>query len=195
MKATNAEVIIINGTIDKDWIRQYGEDVHRIRKLYISKDVKKIKPDMLVGLDNLTTIVVDEDNPYYDSRDDCNAVIDSRTNELIKGCQRTVIPAGITGIGKYAFYGQNGLKSITIPYSISYISKCAFADCYNLVDVKLTTGIRRIGVRAFAGCVSLMDIWLPQEIVEVQDSAFESVNHIIYGGTLEHSKWGAWIVD
>lgn len=97
MRAANAEVMVINGTINKDWIRQYGEDIHNVRELYISKDVKKIEPDMLAVLDNLTTIVVDEDNPYYDSRDNCNAVIDSQTNELIIGCQRTVIPAGITG--------------------------------------------------------------------------------------------------
>ncbi len=194
MKATNAEVMVINGTINKDWIRQYGEDIHNVRELYISKDVKKIEPDMLAVLDNLTTIVVDEDNPYYDSRDNCNAVIDSQTNELVIGCQRTVIPAGITGIGVYAFYGRSGLKSITIPYSISYISKCAFEDCYNLVDVKMTSGIRHIGARAFAGCVSLMDVWVPEEIAEVQDGAFESVNHITYDGTLEYDEWGAWIV-
>lgn len=167
MRATNAEVMVINGTINKDWIRQYGEDIHNVRELYISKDVRKIEPDLLAVLDNLTTIVVDEDNPYYDSRDNCNAVIDSQTNELIIGCQRTVIPAGITGIGVYAFYGRSGLKSITIPYSISYISECAFEDCYNLVDVKMTSGIRHIGARAFAGCVSLMDVWVPEEIAEV----------------------------
>lgn len=194
MRATNAEVMVINGTINKDWIRQYGEDIHNVRELYISKDVKKIEPDMLAVLDNLTTIVVDEDNPYYDSRDNCNAVIDSQTNELIIGCQRTVIPAGITGIGVYAFYGRSGLKSITIPYSISYISECAFEDYYNLVDVKMTSGIRHIGARAFAGCVSLMDVWVPEEIAEVQEGAFESVNHITYDGTLEYDEWGAWIV-
>lgn len=194
MRATNAEVMVINGTINKDWIRQYGEDIHNVRELYISKDVKKIEPDMLAVLDNLTTIVVDEDNPYYDSRDNCNAVIDSQTNELIIGCQRTVIPAGITGIGVYAFYGRSGLKSITIPYSISYISECAFEDCYNLVDVKMTSGIRHICARAFAGCVSLMDVWVPEEITEVQEGAFESVNHITYDGTLEYDEWGAWIV-
>ena len=194
MRATNAEVMVINGTINKDWIRQYGEDIHNVRELYISKDVKKIEPDMLAVLDNLTTIVVDEDNPYYDSRDNCNAVIDSQTNELIIGCQRTVIPAGITGIGVYAFYGRSGLKSITIPYSISYISECAFEDCYNLVDVKMTSGIRHIGARAFAGCVSLMDVWVSEEIAEVQEGAFESVNHITYDGTLEYDEWGAWIV-
>ena len=194
MRATNAEVMVINGTINKDWIRQYGEDIHNVRELYISKDVRKIEPDMLAVLDNLTTIVVDEDNPYYDSRDNCNAVIDSQTNELIIGCQRTVIPAGITGIGVYAFYGRSGLKSTTIPYSISYISECAFEDCYNLVDVKMTSGIRHIGARAFAGCVSLMDVWVPEEITEVQEGAFESVNHITYDGTLEYDEWGAWIV-
>ena len=194
MRATNAEVMVINGTINKDWIRQYGEDIHNVRELYISKDVRKIEPDMLAVLDNLTTIVVDEDNPYYDSRDNCNAVIDSQTNELIIGCQRTVIPAGITGIGVYAFYVRSGLKSITIPYSISYISECAFEDCYNLVDVKMTSGIRHIGARAFAGCVSLMDVWVPEEIAEVQEGAFESVNHITYDGTLEYDEWGAWIV-
>ena len=194
MRATNAEVMVINGTINKDWIRQYGEDIHNVRELYISKDVRKIEPDMLAVLDNLTTIVVDEDNPYYDSRDNCNAVIDSQTNELIIGCQRTVIPAGITGIGVYAFYGRSGLKSITIPYIISYISECAFEDCYNLVDVKMTSGIRHIGARAFAGCVSLMDVWVPEEIAEVQEGAFESVNHITYDGTLEYDEWGAWIV-
>lgn len=194
MRATNAEVMVINGTINKDWIRQYGEDIHNVRELYISKDVRKIEPDMLAVLDNLTTIVVDEDNPYYDSRDNCNAVIDSQTNELIIGCQRTVIPAGITGIGVYAFYGRSGLKSITIPYSISYISECAFEDCYNLVDVKMTSDIRHIGARAFAGCVSLMDVWVPEEITEVQEGAFESVNHITYDGTLEYDEWGAWIV-
>ena len=194
MRATNTEVMVINGTINKDWIRQYGEDIHNVRELYISKDVKKIEPDMLAVLDNLTTIVVDEDNPYYDSRDNCNAVIDSQTNELIIGCQRTVIPAGITGIGVYAFYGRSGLKSITIPYSISYISECAFEYCYNLVDVKMTSGIRHIGARAFAGCVSLMDVWVPEEIAEVQEGAFESVNHITYDGTLEYDEWGAWIV-
>ena len=192
--APNAEVMVINGTINKDWIRQYGEDIHNVRELYISKDVRKIEPDMLAVLDNLTTIVVDEDNPYYDSRDNCNAVIDSQTNELIIGCQRTVIPAGIMGIGVYAFYGRSGLKSITIPYSISYISECAFEDCYNLVDVKMTSGIRHIGARAFAGCVSLMDVWVPEEITEVQEGAFESVNHITYDGTLEYDEWGAWIV-
>ena len=53
MRATNTEVMVINGTINKDWIRQYGEDIHNVRELYISKDVKKIEPDMLAVLDNL----------------------------------------------------------------------------------------------------------------------------------------------
>ena len=33
MRATNAEVMVINGTINKDWIRQYGEDIHNVKVL------------------------------------------------------------------------------------------------------------------------------------------------------------------
>ena len=196
MKTTNTDISVIDGTIiNRDWIQQKVNDIHGIRQLYISKNVKKIEPDALNGIDNIMTIVVDKDNPYYDSRDNCNAVIDSQTNELIIGCQRTVIPARITGIGIYAFYGQSGLKSITIPDDVSYISDYAFTDCYNLVDVKMTLGIRNIGTMAFAGCVSLMDVWLPESVEQVQDGAFESVNHIIYDGMLEYDNWGAWIVN
>ncbi len=195
MKATSTEVMVINGTINNEWIKKHGVDVHKIRELYISEDVEKLDCRILTGMYNLTTIEVDENNPYYDSRDNCNAVIDSRTNELVMGCQRTVIPAGISGIGVYAFYGQSGLKSITIPYNVSHISGYAFADCYNLADVKMTNGIRYIGEHAFAGCVSLMDVWIPDNIAEVQENAFESVNHVIYDGLLLHDKWGAWIID
>ena len=46
MRATNAEVMVINGTINKDWIRQYGEDIHKVREQYITNYVRKIKPDM-----------------------------------------------------------------------------------------------------------------------------------------------------
>ena len=41
---------------------------------------------------NLTSIVVAEDNTIYDSREDCNAIIETATNTLITGCKNTVIP-------------------------------------------------------------------------------------------------------
>ena len=45
----------------------------------------------------------------YDSRDNCNAIIEKETNTLIQGCKNTKIPSGVTEIGRYAFDGCSGL--------------------------------------------------------------------------------------
>lgn len=52
---------------------------------------------------NLNAIKVDAGNTKYDSRNNCNAVIDTETNELVIGCQQTEIPVSVTSIGDYAF--------------------------------------------------------------------------------------------
>ena len=63
----------------------------------------------------LKSIVVSEDNGQYDSRGGCNAIIETETNELIAGCDYTVIPDDVTRIGSRALSGCQGLTSITIP--------------------------------------------------------------------------------
>lgn len=67
---------------------------------------------------NLTAIKVDSGNPVYDSRDNCNAVIETATNNLLIGCKNTNIPNTIISIGDFAFAGCSGLTSINIPNSV-----------------------------------------------------------------------------
>lgn len=62
----------------------------------------------------LESIVVDGDNPVFDSRDNCNAIIDTQANTLLIGCKGTVIPSSVVSIGDDAFEGS-GLTSIVIP--------------------------------------------------------------------------------
>ncbi|MBQ5474847.1 MAG: leucine-rich repeat protein, partial [Lachnospiraceae bacterium] len=56
---------------------------------------------------------VDIDNPKYDSRDNCNAIIETSSNQLIVGCKNTIIPNTVTTIGTYAFSNCKSLTSIT----------------------------------------------------------------------------------
>jgi len=62
---------------------------------------------------SLTEITVNSGNSVYDSRNDCNAIIETASNKLIFGCNNTVIPNSVTAIGICAFYGS-GLTSIDI---------------------------------------------------------------------------------
>jgi len=77
----------------------------------------------------LTSIIVEKDNPKYDSRDNCNAIIETKSNTLIAGCKNTVIPSSVTSIGDGTFIDYSGVTSITIPNSVTSIGDDAFYGC------------------------------------------------------------------
>ena len=81
----------------------------------------------------LTSIVVDEGNTHYDSRDNCNAIIQTNLNLLVQGCNTTVIPTSVNSIGDGAFSGCSGLTSVTIPESVTSIGFYAFYPAHILI--------------------------------------------------------------
>ena len=69
----------------------------------------------------LEKITVESGNSRYDSRDNCNSIIETATNTLIAGCKNSIIPNSITSIGIYAFLGCSGLTELTLPNSVTSI--------------------------------------------------------------------------
>ena len=84
---------------------------------------------------SLTSITVDPDNATYDSRDNCNAIIQTSDNTLILGCQSTIIPGSVTSIGDWAFHACTSLTSVEIPSSVTSIGDRAFSYCTSLTSV------------------------------------------------------------
>lgn len=93
------------------------------------------------GCHSLEEIVVDEGNNIYDSRDNCNALIQTNGNLLLFGCRNTVIPSSVQSIGAKSIYGVKGLKEITIPAGCISIGSDAFKSCTDLLKItsKVTT--------------------------------------------------------
>ena len=90
----------------------------------------------------LSKITVDRSNPVYDSRDNCNAIIETEHDNLILGCRNTVIPSTIKYIDSYAFAHVRGLKSIVIPDSVEKLGYQSFMDCSDLESVFISSSVR-----------------------------------------------------
>ena len=101
----------------------------------------------------LTSIVVESGNPRYDSRNNCNAIIETADNTLIAGCKNTMIPNSVTSIGVRAFEGCDGLTSIVIPNSVTAIGNKAFYSCDGLTSVNIPNSVTAIGNNVFESCI------------------------------------------
>ena len=117
--------------------------------IFIPNSVTYIGTGVFGGCKNLTSIIVEEDNPVYDSRDNCNAIIKTSDNTLIQGCSATVIPYSVTAIGSDAFWGINSLNHIEIPPSVLSIGSWGFAGT-GLTSVTIPQTVTSIGDGAFA---------------------------------------------
>lgn len=107
---------------------------------------------------NLQTITVDASNSVYDSRNNCNAIIEKATNTLLHGCSNTTIPTNVTSIGSYAFYGNWTKDEILIPNQIDSIASDAFRNCSNVKSILIGKGLRKLGSYAFAQLPRLREI-------------------------------------
>ena len=110
------------------------------------------------GCSGLTFINVESGNQYYDSRNNCNAIIETASNTLIVGCKNTTIPNSVTSIGYSAFSGCRGLTSITIPNSVTSIEVYAFEGCSGLTSITIPNSVTSIDYSAFSGCNGLTSI-------------------------------------
>lgn len=143
----------------------------KLRKVVIPSSVDSIGSGVFADCDNLESIQVENGNQIYDSRNNCNAIIRTKDNALVAGCQSTIIPKEITSIEDYAFAGHTRIFSITIPDGVTNIGRYAFAGCINLSSITIPHGITTIKEHTFRGC-AISSIIIPDGVTSIEDYAF-----------------------
>ena len=127
------------------------------------------------GAQMITRLSTLPDNPKYDSRGDCNAVIETETDTLVWGCANTIIPDTVKVIGDSAFYSCKGLTGLSIPEGVTTIGESAFMACPYLRKVNFPNSLTEIGEYAFCDCFNLKDIVISDNVTKIGWHAFGEI--------------------
>ncbi len=162
------------------YIRSGAFMYSHITTITIPKSVKLIEqPNSTFNGCELTEFIVEDGNSVYDSRNNCNGLIETATNKLILGINTTVIPQGVTAIGRYAYSAQNTtISSIVMPNSVTMIEGDAFSYCNNMTSIKLSDNLQSIGSGAFTNCYNLSSIYIPAGVVEISYNVFTGCTNL-----------------
>ena len=139
------------------------------KELTIGSGLENISNQAIYHLENITKIKVSKDNKKYDSRDNCNAIIETNSNKIIIGCKNTIIPTSVTTIGECSFMGCSTLTDITIPSSITTIEPTAFQNCTGLTNITIPNSVRTVGKFAF-------NYWTNSQTINIQFKESELPN-------------------
>ena len=165
-----------------------------LTELTLPNSVTSIGESAFSGCSGLEKIAVESGNSCYDSRDNCNSIIDTETNTLIVGCKNSVIPNSVTSIEDGAFRGCSGLTELTLPNSITSIGDFAFSLCSGLTELTLPNSLTEIGKSAFRGCSGLTELILPNSVTSIGNYAFLGCSGLekitVDRGNKRYDSWG-----
>ena len=129
-----------------------------VEELVLPKTVTSLGRDIFYYARNLKALSVEDGNTKYDSRGNCNAIIETATNTLLIGCVNTVIPNSVTAFGDMAFSGKPGLKEIVIPDGVTSLGWATFWADVDLSSVTLPASVTSLGESPFGGCERITTI-------------------------------------
>jgi hypothetical protein len=138
----------------------------------IPGNVKSVGSNIFGGCRKLCSIVVDSNNRYYDSRNNCNAIIETTTATLVAICSTTQIPDSVKVIGDCGFSWFLDSTSFVIPDNIIEIGDSAFESCKELSSVVFPNSLKHIGRNAFKSCDNLSTVVFQESIISIGEEAF-----------------------
>ncbi len=146
--------------------------------LSIPETVNEIGSCVVSYSSGLASIVVHPENLVYDSRDNCNAIIETKTNKLIAGCNNTIIPSTVTEIGAYTFQDMDGLTSLEIPNGVTSIGSMAFNMCDGITTLAIPNSVKTIEGGAFSWMANLESVVIGSGVTQFVKGVFQDCHSL-----------------
>ncbi|MBQ9820597.1 MAG: leucine-rich repeat protein [Muribaculaceae bacterium] len=112
-----------------------------LKELHLGSGAVNLDDYAIVGNTALEVITVDENNPVYDSRNNCNGIITTVNNSMVHdrhilftACSRTVLPREVTWIARGAYQHQ-GITMVILPAQITNLEYTCFEGCEYLTAI------------------------------------------------------------
>ena len=150
VNTTNLKHIVLPKTLTA--IEQFAFQDSGIEELVVPKTVTSLGRDIFYYARNLKALSVEAGNTVFDSRDNCNAIIETASNTLRIGCVNTVIPATVTALGDMAFSGVPALRESSIPNTVTSLGWATFWADTELSTVELSASVTKLGESPFGAC-------------------------------------------
>ena len=129
-----------------------------LRTLQVPASVNAIERSIIEDCHSLQSLSVAGGNPKYDSREQCNAIIETATNTLVAATTGAAIPSDIQTIGDHALAYCTDRQSIELPEGLKRIGHSAFLHCWSLHTVTIPESTDSIGPKAFDACESFTEV-------------------------------------
>lgn len=142
----------------------------KLESVEISSTVDSIGSSLFWNCNNLNKLTVNVNNKFFDSRNNCNAFIETATGKLVAGCKNTVFEMGIKSIGDGAFWGCEGLSNAVLPKGVKYIERNAFRECTGLNSLQIPSSVDSIARLAFYDCNRLKDVYVGWKVPYVPEA-------------------------
>ena len=163
-------------------------DCTNLESITIGKNIQNIEDETFMWCERLKHIEVTAGNKRYDSRDKCNAIIETETNTIVVGSNNTIIPNTITSIGDKAFWGRRVMNTLTVPGNVKTIGNNAFFRCDKLEEIVIKNGVKKIGAESFFECENIKSVTLSETLEEIGAYAFrdcDSIKNINFPNSLK----------
>lgn len=167
-----------------------GMKVTAIDSLTFSDCLGELKINIPSGITNIEPMAFSSFAVIHIEVDNNNLIYSSANGDLYSKDKTTLlsafsgqtgymtIPAGVTTIGEYAFWGCPFLLGVDIPSTVTSIEMRAFTGCSGLTEIAIPSGVTSIGDQAFCLCEEIKEIIIPDSVTSMGKSVFASCTNL-----------------